>query len=361
MLACATKINRLMMENSEQIGVVGYGVAIPEYRIDSGEIAKHWKKDPALVKKSLGVNQKSVADVDEDAATLAIEAALGALESANLAASLIGAVYVGSESHPYAVKPTSTIVGGAIGVGPEYFAADLEFACKAGTAGVQIVDAMLVSKRINYGLAIGSDTAQGAPGDSLEYTAAAGAAAFILGSEKVIATLDATCSYSSDTPDFWRAREEKYPTHAGRFTGKPSYFAHVAAATKLMLEKTNLKIEDFDHVVFHMPNATFPRRVAKQLGVSEAQLSAGLIVPEMGNSYSAASLLGLAAVLDKAQAGQRILLTSYGSGAGSDSFVFTVTEEINQYKRSQTVEELINGGKEISYGEYLIKRNKVNL
>lgn len=350
------------MENSlNKIGIVSYGVAIPEYRINADEIAKHWGKNGELVKKSLGVNQKSVADSDEDAATLAIEASLAALASTAAKPENIGAVYLGSESHPYAVKPTSTIVGNALGIGPEYFAADLEFACKAGTAGIQIVDSLLRAERIEYGLAIGADTAQGAPGDSLEYTAAAGAAAFLLGSENVIASLDYTCSYSSDTPDFWRAKGAKYPVHAGRFTGKPSYFKHITEATNMMLQKSSSKIEDFDHVVFHMPNATFPRRVAKQLGVADEQLFLGLIVPEIGNSYSAASLLGLAAVLDQAKPGQKILLTSYGSGAGADSFIFTTTDAINSYKPTQTIKELTSHAQNISYADYLIKRNKVNL
>ena len=359
---------------------MSYGTAIPRFRIQLEEIATAWNKDSQQIQKSLQVSEKSVADVDEDAATLAIEASLQALERAvsgqrsavrNLNSkvpsplaprpSLIGAVYIGSESHPYVVKPTATIVGNALGIGPEYFAADLEFACKAGTAAMQVVSSLIQSKQIDYGLSIGSDTAQGAPGDVLEYTAAAGAAAYILGNKKreIIATLEATSSYSTDTPDFWRPQKSEYPEHAGRFTGQPGYFHHVLTATNSFLQNTKMSIKDFAHVVFHMPNGSFPKRVAKELGVTNKQLQKGDIVSEIGNTYSASSLLGLASILDHAKPGEKILLTSYGSGAGADCFTFTVTNQIRKYKREQTVQKMIQDKTYISYNEYLNMRGKI--
>src|SRR2546428_6756014 len=81
----------------------------------------------------------------------------------------IGAIYVGSEPHPYAVKPTATIVAEAIGSAPVMTAADFEFACKAGTAAIQTSMGLTLSKMMKYSLAIGSDTSQGAPADALAY------------------------------------------------------------------------------------------------------------------------------------------------------------------------------------------------
>lgn len=299
------------MKRFKQVGIVGYGSYVPEGRVsvDSG---------------SLCVKTKAVAGADEDAATLAWEAAVAALVLSKLAANKIGAIYIGSESHSYAVKPTATLVGEALGMGPGYLAADLEFACKAGTAGVQIIAAQVESGLIDYGMAIGSDVAQAAPGDVLEYTAGAGAAAIVLGKEKKKwrAVLEYTSSYSSDTPDFWRRSGAKYPSHAGRFTGEPAYFKHVIEGTKNFLMAAGFKISDFTYVVLHMPNGKFPRRAAKVLGVNDEQLALGLVVEEIGNPYSASSLIGLCRVLDKLKRGERVLVTSYGSGSGSDSFSF---------------------------------------
>ena len=123
---------------------------------------------------------------------------------------------------------------------------------------------------IKYGLSIGADTSQAEPGNALEYSAAAGGAAFIIGANsESVAILNDTCSYTTDTPDFWRRAMQPYPQHAGRFTGEPAYFKHVVGATTRMLEKTKMKISDFKYVVFHMPNGKFPLRVAKLFGVTK--------------------------------------------------------------------------------------------
>ena len=110
-------------------GIVGYGVYIPSYRIKVEEIAKVWGDDPKAISRGLVVNEKSVPAPDEDTATISVEAARNSLKRAMIDPKKIGAVYVGSESHPYAVKPTATIVAEAIEASPELTAADLEFAC----------------------------------------------------------------------------------------------------------------------------------------------------------------------------------------------------------------------------------------
>src|SRR5437667_131041 len=114
------------------IGIVSYGTYIPTYRIRLADIAAAWKKDPREVVGSLGIEEKSVPATDEDAVTIALEAAAQSLNTFDGAPTDIDVLFVGSESHPYAVNPTSTIVGELLGVGHNYLAADLEFACKAG-------------------------------------------------------------------------------------------------------------------------------------------------------------------------------------------------------------------------------------
>ena len=345
------------------VGIITYGVYIPRYRIRVEEIARVWGANAADISGGLGVFEKSVPDMDEDTATIAVEAARNALARRAVDPEEIGAVYVGSESHPYAVKPTACTVGEAIGATPHMTAADFEFACKAGTAAIQTCMGMVASGMITYGLAIGSDVAQGAPSDALEYTAAAGGAAFIIGRDDPIAVLNHTCSFTTDTPDFWRREGQDYPRHGGRFTGDPGYFKHVEGASRLMFERMKKTAKDYDYAVFHQPNAKFPQKVAKTLGFSAEQIKPGLVVPRLGNTYSGASPIGLAATLDIAKPGECIFVASFGSGAGSDAFDIEVTDAIDSkaFNRNAapSVEALLKNPIYLDYAQYARHKGKI--
>jgi hydroxymethylglutaryl-CoA synthase len=342
------------------VGIIGYGSYIPKLRIKVEEIASTWKKEGERISKGLGVTEKALGAFDEDSATIAVEAARYALFTAKLDAQKLGAIYVGSESHPYAVNPTASIVGDAIKAGPDYMAADLEFACKAGTAGIQICMGLVKSKMIEYGLAIGADTAQGRPGDALEFTAGSGGAAFIIGKkEESIAEINDTLSFTTDTPDFWRRQHAEFPSHAGRFTGEPAYFKHVLNAATKIMEKNSMKAKDFDYAVFHQPNGKFPKVAAKKLGFTENQIIQGLITPFIGNTYSGAVPVGLSSILDVVNPGEKILAVSYGSGAGSDAFILTATKKIKNQRQKNSVFESIGEKEYVSYGEYVKHRRKI--
>ena len=106
--------------------------------------------------------------------------------------------------------------------------------------------------------------------------------------------------------------------------------------------------------MFHQPNGKFPINVARKLGFSFDQIKQGLVVPFIGNTYSGASPIGLASVLDVAKPGDRIFLTSYGSGAGSDGFDITVTEKIKELAISNapTIAQMVENKYYIDYGTY---------
>lgn len=344
----------VQMATVKNVGIVSYGSYIPHFRIKISDIASSWGKNGIDIIKSLGVIEKTVPAKDEDSITFAVNATKTAID--NFKGKLnIGAIYTGSESHPYAVKSSSSIIGEALGISNNYTAADLEFACKAGTAAIQIVSGMVGSGLVDYGIAIGSDTAQSKPGDILEFSAASAGTSFILGRKKkeIIAKLTHTSSYTSDTPDFWRREHQLYPKHAGRFTGEPSYFKHVTNAINNILNESKLRISDFTHIVLHMPNAMFPQKIASIFKMRKSQLEKGFLVPFLGNSYSACSLTGLSSVLDYAKPGEKILMCSYGSGSGSDAFVWEVTKNISKYKQTNPLKKQIDNKTYIDYQNYL--------
>ena len=345
------------------VGIIGYGAHVPRRRIKVEEIAKVWGADAPSYKKGLELVQKSVPAGDEDTITLSVEATRNALARAGIDPKEIGAVYVGSESHPYAVKPTGVTVAEAIGANPDCHCADFEFACKAGSEGMFIAYGLVKAGLIKYGLGIGADTSQGAPGDALEYSAAAGAASFIFGADedKILATVDETYSFMTDTPDFWRREHQFYPEHGGRFTGEPAYFRTTMGAVNGILEKSGMRPEDFNYAVFHQPNGKFPMRVGRRLGFTREQIEVGRVVPLLGNTYSGASPIGLTAILDVAEPGDKILMCSYGSGAGSDAFVYTVTERITSVQdlAPKTRWMLDENIMYVEYGEYAKLRRKI--
>jgi len=323
---------------SERPGIVGYGVYLPKFRIKNEE------------ESGLGMKERTVPFADEDTTTFAVEAGKRALIHSGVDGKHVKKCFLGSESTPYAVKPSMSTVCQALQLGEEYedgfFSGgiDSQFACKAATD--LFIDAAALVAYSTFGgeyvMVIGSDNAQAARNDPLDFTVGAGAAAFLFGRRDVIATLDYYVPYTSDTPDFYRREGQKYPRHGGRFTGEPAYFKHVVTAMKAALRVSGLAPKDIRFVVNHSPNAKYPYQAALEAGFEKEQVEPGLVVKYIGNLYSGSSPTALAAVLDLAEPGDCIMMTSYGSGAGSESYIFTVTKEIeNKRERSIPVKQQI--------------------
>lgn len=336
-----------------EAGIRGWGAYIPRFRLSALEVASLWGYDSRLP-KSLGMVEKAVAEEDEDAVTMGWYAARVAMRRAGVGGEEIDAVFFGTESKPYAVKPSATIVADALGVKKKKLATDLEFACRAAGEGIRVSIGLVKSGLAQNTLVIGSDTAQANPGDLLDFTASSGAVAFVIGSaSSSVATIEASVTYVTDTPDFWRRDRSPYPEHAEIFTGEPAYFHHIVSAVKLLLEEAGLKIGDFDYAIFHQPNGRFPLQVAKSLGVPQEKVAPGLVTPYIGNTYNASALLGLAKVLEEARPGSRILVATFGSGAGSDAFSIVVRDSVSEIvKRGPRVADMISSRAQISYGEY---------
>ncbi|HKZ87609.1 MAG TPA: hydroxymethylglutaryl-CoA synthase [Candidatus Bathyarchaeia archaeon] len=313
----------------EMPGIVGYGVYTSRFRIEEGGI------------------QRSVPFTDEDAVTAAVEAGKLALIHSAVDSAQVGKVYVGSESNPYAVKPIASKVAQVLRLGEEdgdlqgVDAVDTEFACKAATSMFKDAAALVSFPRsgVKYAMVIGADNSQaaprGCPGGELDLFVGYGGAALIFGKQDVIAEIDGWYSCTSDTPDFWRRDGEPFPMHGGRFTGDPAYFKHVRKAAEKLMAKLNMKPSDVNYFVAHQPNPAFPVKVAKDLGFHEDQYACSLQVNKFGNTYSGCSLVGLAAVLDVAKPEERILMVSYGSGAGSDAYLLRTTRQLLDKRQRQ--------------------------
>jgi hydroxymethylglutaryl-CoA synthase len=310
-------------------GIVGYGVYTSKFRIKEGSL------------------ERSVPFIDEDSITAAVEAGKLALIHSGVDSSLIGKVYVGSESNPYAVKPIASKVAQVLKLGEEdedvqgVDAVDTEFACKAATSMFKDAASLVSYPKmgVQYAMVIGADNSQAAPRDSpggeLDFFVGFGGCAYIFGKRDVIAELEGWYSCTSDTPDFWRRDGEPYPMHGGRFTGDPAYFKHIRKAAKKLMERLRLTAKR--HKLLCGPSTQRPisSQNSPRIRLQRRAVLPSLQVAKFGNTYSGSSPVGLAAVLDIAKPNERILIVSYGSGAGSDAYSFITTSQIAEKRQRQ--------------------------
>ncbi len=365
-----------------RVGIVGYGVYIPRERIETATIVREREKKRGKelekvlekVRHGLLLREKSVAGLTEDTITIATEAAENAVRMAGIPPNEIGSVTAGSESKPYAVGTIARHVASFIGVGENTFIADLEGACNSGMQGVGFIESEIRSGRIKYGLAIGSDVAQAKRGDALEYSAGAGAGAFVMGRTDLIATIEDIAPYSSLFMDFWRREGAPVPKHFGRTTVE-AYKSHIIGAIANLFRKhPDLSLSEFDAITFHQPSGYLPMKtvtalteekipyvednsIARRMHLTnpeiEKKVKPWLRVLDTGNTYAASTLISLASIFDKAKPGDQVLAVSYGSGAYANATWLEIQDGIEQKRgRVPTVQEYVDRKEEIRIDTY---------
>jgi hydroxymethylglutaryl-CoA synthase len=368
--------------NHGKVGIVGYGVYIPRERIETATIVREREKKRGKelekvlekVRHGLLLREKSVAGHTEDTITIATEAAENAIRMAGISPEEIGTVTAGSESKPYAVGTIARHVASFIGVGENVFIADLEGACNSGMQGVDFIDSAIRSGRVRYGLAIGSDVAQAKRGDPLEYSAGAGAGAFVMGKTDLVATVEDVAPYSSLFMDFWRREGAPVPKHFGRTTVE-AYKAHIIGAiSNLFAKHPELSLSEFDAITFHQPSGYLPMKtcsalaqdeipyvsdpsIARRMRLTEAEtekkVKPWLRVLDTGNTYAASTMISLASVFDKAKPGDQVLAVSYGSGAYANATWFEVQDGIEEKRGlAPTVQDYVDRKSEIRIETY---------
>jgi hydroxymethylglutaryl-CoA synthase len=335
-------------------GIVAYGVSLPYHRLAVDQINEVWLNSNYGGVKGLQVSERGVVGADEDLITYAAEAGGRALAMAGVPASKIGACLVGTHTGPYASRAAASVVAEMLALGPLLYCGDVQFSGKSGTTAMQMVLALIRAGMIEYGLAIGGDVLglHTPPGDVAEYTAGAGAAAFLLGTEGVLATIDGVASYTTDTPDAFRISGARYVTTGGSAmtasdVGQPT---HTQGAVRALLDQVKAEPKEFQHAVFQQSSGSTSARIGRLLGFAPPQWKVGMVADCLGDMGSASALVGLARVLDQARAGERLLVASYGFGASSDALALTTTERVALPKRPATVDALIARKRMVDYG-----------
>lgn len=306
------------------LGISGYGVTIPRFRIKKEDYAKAWGSFAAA-----GVNEKSVAGFDEDMITLATKVSRRALESVPLPPNRVTRLAFASTSAPYTEKFLSGTIIVGLGIPNETFASDHTTSTRAGTEAMLAGFEHLAANPSGRVLVAVADAPSASMWDSIEHGMGAGAVAFVLSQDEVLAELEGHASYASEHfGERFRPREEEqlHDLSVKKFS-EGSYVTNTTKAASALMKKVGRKPEDYAHAVFQQPDARAPSSVAGKLGFQDPQLAAGMVSTFLGDLGAASAPMGLAAALDASKVGDRILVVSYGSGAGSDALSFRVVSE----------------------------------
>ena len=305
------------------VGIVGYGVYIPKYRVGRGTIGKAWSTG--------GRGESSVSYHDEDVITMGAEASLNAVSHSGIDSSAeLDALYLGTDSYPHLEHSSLGIISEVLRTKDEMDLADFTASPRASFAAFKACQDAIKANRIKYGLVIGSEARSASPGSLEEMNCGDGAAAVLLGSENTIAEIEEIYTYTSNIVDRWREAGSPYPKeYEPRFTRDYGYQRHVLKAAGALLEKLGASIDDFQHVILQQPDGRMVKKAAKSLNLKPEQTQTADLFPVVGDLGAASVLMGLAVVLDQAKPGERILALSYGSGV-SDAIALKVNERIEK-------------------------------
>ncbi len=311
-------------------GIVSYSAYIPRLRIDRAAIAAaHKWAFPSL----RGKGARALANWDEDAITMSVEAARGI----DLAG--IDSVSLASTTAPYADLLNASLVASAIGLPNDIATSDLSGSMRAGTSALL---SALQSSREGDGLVVAADSRRAKPGSVQEMAYGAGAAALRVGSAKIIARLVGSASRSVPFVDHFRRNTQPYDYYwEERWVREEGYATILPPAINAALSAANLRPTDIDHFCLASILSGAAASVAKKCNI-KAEAIADDLAENCGDTGTAHSLMLLAASLERAKPGDRILVASFG--AGCDVLVFQATEEIAHYKAVNPVSTQVRRG-----------------
>ncbi len=331
-------------------GIISYGAYIPYHRINRKTVfgAMGWLDSATNVK-----GEKAICNYDEDAITMAVTAANNCLKNADR--EKVDGIYLATISSPAVERQAAGTVGTALDLEGNVRSADFSGSTKVGAAAlIAACDAVKAGSLKNV-LACASDCRTGKPGSLDEQTYGDAATAFMIGDESVIAELKGAYSVSYDFMGHWEGDTDAYGHFwESRWVTDEGYNPHLLEAAKGVLKKCGLEIDGVSKVIIPAINARAAGGVAKKLKLADDQIQTP-VFDSVGDCGNAQSTLMLAAALDEAKPGDKIMVLSYGNGA--DGLIFEATDAIASYTPAKTVARMLETKREITnYNQYLVFR-----
>ena len=316
-------------------GILAYGVKLPKHRIESGEIWDVWKNLAPSFFDMLSIGERAVLGPEEDTITLAAAAGEIALQRAGLEPDQVDAVFLGTGTSPYATKAAANILQDSLGIPPQAISTDIQCADKSGSTALWLAAGMIESGQIDHALVVAVDTLNRhtQPGMVVEYVHSAAAVAFVLGKGEIIAALEEYATYSTDQNDYFRLEGERFLQSGAGFYGWVANWGlleHVVPAGEALFEKSGLTPEDFSKFAVPQKTGIQPLMTMGKLNLDMMQVLPFVLTAQIGDCGAAGTLLSLAHILDWADAGERIGVLDYGSGAGCDAWSLVTTETLEK-------------------------------
>lgn len=335
------------------IGIRAYGGYVPRYRLKRELIYKAmgWINS-ANIANSRG--EKAVANFDEDSITMAVAAGMDAL--AGMDSSEIQGVYFASTTMPYKERLNASIISAALGVNEHTSTADFSGSLRAGTTALLSALDCVGSKRLNTVLATAADCRLGKPASAQEMIFGDASAAFVVGDQNIIAEFKNSFSVTYDFGDHYRGAASTFDDQwEDRWIRDIGFDQILPEAVNGLLNKTGLKLTDFDKIIYPCHYPTARNKLNKKLGISPEMEQANLQL-EIGESGVPHSLVMLANALEDSKPGDKIMLISYGSG--SEALYFEITDNIMSYQKNVGISwGLANKANLDNYNKMLVWRN----
>ncbi len=334
--------------------ILGYGIYIPYYRIMLSEIRKAWNLSTRIK------GEKSVPGRDENVLSMAHTATQMALKKANIKPEEIEMIVFITTTSPYSDSSLASQLAVSLFEDKKDYsnidALDIQASTRSTTMGLKVVNDAINSGRIRKALLIGADVLIAAPGQDLELTSAAGAAALILGEENGLAKIEDFFGYVTGFTDIWTVKGDFPRQSLPRFVRNHGYIDHCLESMKGLLKERNETIENYNHVIIQPSNARYFSAVGKKMKIPDEKMKhTHKAFMAFGNTGSAGILIGLISSLENSASNDKIIITSYGSGM-SDSVSITVRRQVSE---NNTLESYINEKKYLNYFTYLRYNNIV--
>jgi 3-hydroxy-3-methylglutaryl CoA synthase len=330
------------------IGITAYGAYIPRRRLQRKAVAEanRWFA-PGLMGAAKG--ERAMANFDEDAVTLAVEAARDCLPEDRES---IDAIYFASTTMPFSDRQNAGIVAAALQLSEDISSADVSSSQRAGLSALTAALDAVAGGRVKSPLVTAGEKRKARAASPQELAFGDAAASFTIGGDKIIAKFLGSQSRTLDFVDHFRGESEDFDYGwEERWIRDEGYSKIVPAAIKTLLAKTGVDAADIAHFILPCPFAKLDQAIAKQCGIDPAKTRDNLAA-NVGDSGSAHALLMLAHVLESAKPGEKILVAQFGQGC--DALLFEATSEIASLPKRRGVSgALARRKEEANYLKYL--------